>query len=115
MTATNDRITFGSPRVSPYRNEIGFSSGPVRTNASTTPPGTPDRRISRATGITPSEQTGRSMPAAHPRTAPRHPVPNTRRVAAGPTIRRRTPAMMTPASSVSDASMPAWQNRRMNV
>ena len=106
VATTKQMMTTGSDRVRPYRNERGLSCGAARTNARMVAAGTPARRISRATGMTPSEQTGSSDPMIQARNSPFSPSPpNSFRVPSAPSIRRMTAAPKNPTKSVEDASM----------
>ncbi len=68
------------------------------------PPEIRARRISRATGITPSEQTGRSIPMSHACGSSRQvPQPNSRRVPSCPSSRRKMPATNSPTRIVGAA------------
>ena len=77
----NARMTKGSESVRPYSMDSGLNSGAVMANARIVPPAILARLISRATGITPSEQIGKSMPINQACGTSRHvPQPNKRRV-----------------------------------
>ncbi len=94
----NARMVNGSDNVRPYMSDSGLKRGAARAKARMVPPGSPARRISRTTGMTPSEQTGSSMPISQPTNSPfQPPPPNRRRVFSGPRKRRKMAAMKTPA------------------
>ena len=105
VAMTKQMITIGSERVSPYRKESGLSCGAAKTNARIVAVGTPALRISRATGITPREQTGSRDPITHALNSPLSPSPpNKFRVDSGPNIRRITAATKNPTNKVEEAS-----------
>ena len=80
--------------------------GAASTKAMMITLGTPARRISRAIGKTPSEQTGNRVPTAQARNKPFQPrPPNSLRVPSAPSIRRITPATSRPHRMVVEASM----------
>ncbi len=109
----NVRMTNGSDRVSPYNRESGLKSGAVMAKARITPTETPERRIWRRIGMTPSEQTGNSIPISHAWGNSRQvPQPNSRRVLCGPSKRWKTAATTSPTRIVGAAMIAAWARRR---
>jgi len=83
----------------------GICYGAAKTKARIVAVGTHALRISRATGITPKEQTGSKDPMTQALNNPLSPSPpNKFRVDSGPNIRRITAATKNPTNKVEDAS-----------
>ncbi len=90
-------IAIGSDSVRPYKTEMGLNKGAVNPKAMIVPPLIPTRCISRTTGMTPREQTGKSMPTNQPMKSPnRVPSPKSNRVLDGPSICLNTLATKQP-------------------